>query len=430
MQRTPGLTASDTLVAITTLAFDIAGLELLLPLLTGAKLVIATDAEVLDGRQLLVLLDRTQATVLQATPGAWRLLLDAGWQAPTAGAPTLKALCGGEALPRDLASRMLERAGEVWNMYGPTETTIWSSATRVHSHDTGPLRLGAPIANTQFHVLDPQHQLAPIGVIGELFIGGQGLAQGYWQRPELTAEKFIANPFGEGKLYATGDLARRHEDGTLELLGRTDFQVKVRGYRIELPEIEAALTQHPQVKEAVVIQQKSDAGTARLAAFVATGFSSGDPRAASLIAALPTLLAKTLPDYMVPQSFAVLAELPRTPNGKVDRKALPSLQFQEPLRTFTAPSTPTQQTLATIWAEVLEIASVSIHDSIFELGADSLVIFRIAARAQREGLAVNATQIFQHRTIAALAEALEQGRTDAPVRVTTRITAASATSTR
>ena len=279
-------------------------------------------------------------------------------------------------------------------------------------------------------MLDPQHQLAPLGVAGELFIGGAGLAQGYWNRPELTAEKFIQNPYGPGRhperLYATGDLARRHDDGSLELLGRSDFQVKVRGYRIELAEIEAALTQHPQIKEAVVLQQKSDAtGVTRLAAFVAAGFPADDPRAAPLVAGLPVLLGRKLPDYMVPQAFAVLPELPRTPNGKLDRKALPQLQHAEAPRTFTPAATANQKLLAVIWAEVLEVAAVSITDSIFELGADSLVIFRIAARAQREGLRLNATQIFQYRTVAALCDALEDTFASAPVRVTTRITAAS-----
>ncbi len=199
MQQSPGLTPDDTLVAITTLAFDIAALELLLPLLTGAKLVIATTAEVHDGRLLLALLERTQATVLQATPGAWRILIDAGWNAHST--PRLKALCGGEALPRDLADRILPRAAQLWNLYGPTETTIWSTATRVLP-GTGPLRLGPPIANTQLYILDPHLQPQPIGIPGELYIAGDGLARGYWNRPELTAEKFLPSPFGPGRMYS------------------------------------------------------------------------------------------------------------------------------------------------------------------------------------------------------------------------------------
>jgi len=427
MQREPGLGADDVLVAITTLAFDIAGLELLLPLLTGAKLVVATDAEVLDGRLLLGLLERTKATTLQATPGAWRILVDAGWTKSM----QLKALCGGEALPRELAEKLLDRAGEVWNMYGPTETTIWSSATRVE-RGTGSVRIGPPIANTQFYVLDQRHQPVPIGVTGELYIGGAGLARGYWKRPELTAEKFIASPFGADRIYATGDLARWHDDGSIELLGRSDFQVKIRGYRIELAEIEAAIMAHPGVSEAVVTHHKSDStGATRLIAYVAAGLAGDEARAASLIRELPMLLNRTLPEYMVPASFVVLEELPRTANGKIDRKALPQpstlSQFgaYAAIRPFAPATTPVQKQLAKIWAEVLELSAVSISDSIFELGADSLLIFRIAARAQREGLPVNATLIFQQRTIAAICEALEHQTVSAPLRATARIAAAS-----
>ena len=420
MQHEPGLTSSDTLVAITTLAFDIAGLELLLPLLTGAKLIVATDAEVHDGRQLLNLLERTQATVLQATPGAWRILIDAGWNSSL----PLKALCGGEALHRELADKLLDRAGEVWNVYGPTETTIWSSATRVlfpaaGARGTGAMRIGPPIANTQFYILDPQRQPAPIGVTGELFIGGAGLARGYWDRPGLTSEKFLANPFGQGRIYATGDLARFHDDGSIELLGRADFQVKIRGYRIELAEIEAAIMAHPQVKEAVVAQHKSDSGITRLIAYL-TASQAPDT--------LHAHLAQTLPDYMIPASFIVLDKLPRTANGKIDRKSLPQpteFSVDNSSRPFVPASTPAQKQLARIWAEVLELSNISIDDSIFELGADSLLIFRIAARAQREGIPLNATSIFQQRTVAGVCDALQRENIKTSVRASTRIAAAS-----
>ena len=423
MAAEPGLCTSDVLVAVTTLAFDIAALELLLPLVTGAKLVIATSEQVQDGPLLLDLMERTGATVLQATPGAWRILIDAGWT----GERPLKALCGGEALPRELAERMLDRTAELWNVYGPTETTIWSSATRV-TRGTGALRLGMPIANTQFYVLDPRRQLVPLGVTGELYIGGEGLARGYWKRPELTAEKFIQTEFG-GRIYATGDLARRLGDGSIELLGRADFQVKIRGYRIELAEIEAALSRDEQVREAVVVAAKAASGVSRLVAFVATGWAAEDARSAELIATLRELLLRTLPEYMVPSAIVVLGELPRTPNGKIDRKALPApdqtLAQAGPARTSVPPSTPAEVLLAGIWAEVLEISEVSVTDSIFDLGADSLLIFRIAARAQREGLPVNATLIFQRRTIAGICAAVEEQKAAPQMRVKTRIAAAS-----
>ncbi len=412
MQQTPGLKPDDVWVAVTTPAFDIAALELLLPLMTGAKLVVATDAEVTDGPLLLALIERSRsaagATVLQATPGAWRILIDAGWTAAT----RLKVLSGGEALPRELAEKLLERSQEVWNMYGPTETTIWSSATRV-THGAGPVRIGPPIANTQFYILNKHRNPCGFGVMGELYIGGAGLARGYWQRPELTAEKFTVNPFEPGRIYATGDLARLHVDGSFELLGRTDFQVKVRGYRIELAEIEAALMRYPSLREAVVVQAKNG----RLAAYLSAQDEIGTTE-------LPALLARTLPEYMVPSSFTVLEQLPRTANGKVDRKALPEAAAETLTREFLLASTPEQTLLAGIWSELLEVSQVSIAESVFELGADSLLIFRMAARAQREGLPVNATMIFQQRTIAAICAALETGKAAAPTKAAPRIAAA------
>jgi amino acid adenylation domain-containing protein len=412
MEREPGLSRTDVLVAVTTLAFDIAGLELLLPLLTGARLVIANEEQVADGYFLLQLLRSSKATVLQATPGTWRMLIDAGWSREL----PLKVLCGGEALPRDLADQLVERSDQVWNVYGPTETTIWSSATRVTA-GTGPLLIGPPIANTQFYVLDHRLQPVPVGVVGELYIGGMGLARGYWKRTDLTAERFLSNPFAQGRIYKTGDLGRWHVDtegqGRVELLGRTDFQVKIRGYRIELGEIEVALNRHPAVREAVVVAHTSKgAGTAitRLVAYVDAGNSA--EHASALTADLLTMLAGSLPEYMIPTAILALPQLPRSPNGKIDRKSLPDaetflkagLHFAQ--RPFAAPTTPEQKKLVEIWAEVLMLDRVSITDSIFELGADSLLIFRIAARSQKEGLNVTAAQIFKHRTILALSDGL------------------------
>ena len=437
MAQTPGLTSADTLVAVTTLAFDIAALELLLPLITGAKLIVATDDQVQDGAQLLRLLESSHATVLQATPGLWRILIDAGWNAQSRSLP-LKVLCGGEALPRDLAERLLDRSDEVWNVYGPTETTIWSSATRVVREEgtrgQGPLHIGPPIANTTFYVLDDLQQPTPIGVTGELYIGGQGLARGYWNRPELTAEKFVPNPFAQAgstsRIYRTGDLARFHPDGSVELLGRADFQVKLRGFRIELGDIEAALNQHPAVRDSVVIQQKFSDSASRLVGFVET--TEAAPEDAILIPELEQILNRTLPEYMIPAALIALASIPRNQNGKIDRKALPQLSTSDQAalkskqKPYTAPESPEEVQLAAIWSETLELKQVSITDSIFELGADSLLIFRIAARAQREGLPINATQIFQHRTIQALCRALQQKDPAAtPVRPGSRIAVAS-----
>jgi len=405
MEREPGLSASDTLVAVTTLSFDIAALELFLPLIAGARLAIANREEVLDGFRLLKLLEQSQATVLQATPAGWRLLLEAGWK----GQPRLKVLCGGEALPRDLADSLLAASDEVWNVYGPTETSIWSSATRLEKQP-GPVPIGPPIANTQFYVLDERLHPVPVGVIGELFIGGAGLALGYWNRPELTAEKFLPNPFGEGRVYRTGDLARWLSDGHIELLGRTDFQVKVRGFRIELGEIESALAEHPAVRDAVVAAVEVGRGDRRLAAWV--DLTPAQPPA-DLDAQLYSLLSRKLPEYMRPAVITVMPALPRTANGKIDRKSLPYPAFtgKTQKQTFTPAETPEQKKLAAIWADVLQLEQVSITDSIFELGADSLLIFRISVRAGREGLPIQPAQIFQHRTIANLSSVLSESRT-------------------
>ena len=401
MQREPGLTADDVLVAVTTLAFDIAALELFLPILIGAKLVIATDEQATNGTLLLRLLEDSHATMLQATPGSWRILLEAGWSASL----PLKVLCGGEALPRDLADKLLGRSSDVWNVYGPTETTIWSSANRVTSGTT-PLRIGPAIANTQFYILDGAQRIAPIGVAGELCIGGDGLARGYWNRPELTAEKFLSNPYGPGRIYCTGDLGRWHADGTIELLGRSDFQVKIRGYRIELGEIEAAFAGHPQVREAIVLaHQPTGSVSAQLVAFVDAGESAENSE--QLITTLREMLERALPAYMVPQIIVALRELPRLPNTKVDRKALLALAAEHTYsgpqkRAHTPPANDEERRCVAIWADILQLEQVSTTDSIFELGADSLAVFRIAARAQREGLPIKPAQIFEHRTIVAI----------------------------
>ena len=405
MEREPGLSVSDTLVSVTTISFDIAALEIYLPLLAGARLVIATNEQVPDGFRLLSLLQQSKATIMQATPVGWRILLEAGWR----GKPRLKVLCGGEALPRDLADSLLACSDEVWNLYGPTETTIWSSATRLE-RQAGPVPIGPPIANTQFYVLDERMQTVPIGVTGELFIGGTGLARGYWHRPELTARKFLPNPFGAGRVYRTGDLARWIGNGHIEVLGRTDYQVKVRGFRIELGEIETTLASHPAIRDAVAAAVADEHGDKRLAAWVdlAVGDSPAD-----LKTQLYSILTDKLPEYMLPAVITVLPSLPRTNNGKIDRKALPPPAFagRPQGRKFTPPETPGQRKLAAIWAEVLKIEKVSITDSIFELGADSLLIFRISARAGREGLSLRPEQIFQHRTIANLSKALEKAGT-------------------
>ncbi len=308
MQREPGLKASDSLLAVTTLSFDIAVLELYLPLITGARVVLASREDAADGARLLTLLNGV--TVMQATPASWRLLLEAGWQ----GSPSFTALIGGEALPLDVAKTLASKVGALWNMYGPTETCVWSTLWRVPPNPRRVL-IGKPIANTQCHVLDAQRRPVPIGVVGELSIAGAGLALGYHQRPELTAARFV-----DGR-YRTGDLARWLADGTLECLGRNDSQVKLRGYRIELGEIEEALNQHPSVRQAAVVLREVKPGDPRLLGYLVThsGRTVTD-------AELRTHLKKTLPDYMLPQHIVRLERMPLSPAGKIDRKALPPFE--------------------------------------------------------------------------------------------------------
>jgi amino acid adenylation domain-containing protein len=275
MAARPGLTSADTLVAVTTLSFDIAVLELFLPLCNGAQLVIADREVAGDGQRLAELIAASNTTVMQATPATWQLLLAADWP----GQPGLKILCGGEALPRELADRLLATGAELWNMYGPTETTIWSSVSKVA--ETGPVTIGRPIGNTQMYIVDEQLRPVPVGVPGELCISGDGVAKGYFKRPELTGERFVANPFepAGNALYRTGDIARYRGDGEIECLGRNDNQVKVRGYRIELGEIETVLARHPAVTQAVVAAREDREGDKRLVGYLiadATAISSDE----------------------------------------------------------------------------------------------------------------------------------------------------------
>lgn len=397
MRKKPGLSSTDTLVAVTTISFDISGLELYLPLIVGAKLVVASRPVASDGLQLLELLARSGVTVMQATPITFRLLLEAGWK----GTPHFKALCGGEALPRELCNRIIACGVPLWNMYGPTETTIWSATSEVFAGD-GPVTVGPPIDNTQFYVLDSRLQPVPMGVAGELFIAGDGVARGYYKRAELTAERFLANPFAgaaSNRMYRTGDLVRRLPNGHFEFLGRLDGQIKLRGFRIELGEIEAALSSHPAVKQAVVLVREDTPGDKRLVAYL-TPNVGGIPASGEL----RSFLLTKLPDYMIPAAFITLTTIPLTPNGKVDRKALPAPDWAKQARstTFVEPRNPDEQKMAAIWAEVLRVDKVGIQDNIFELGADSLHVFQIVARAAKAGLDVKPRQILQFRNIEAI----------------------------
>lgn len=377
MQKQPGLAPHDILASVTTLSFDIAGLELYLPLITGATVVILPADTSADGTALAQALEQARATVMQATPATWRLLVETGW----AGRPGFKMLCGGEALPAALARQLLERGSELWNMYGPTETTIWSTLCRIQSADEV-ISIGRPIANTEVYILDEHLQPTPIGVAGQLFIGGDGLARGYLNRPDLTAEKFSAHPFrASARLYATGDLARYHADGRIECLGRSDAQIKLRGFRIELGEIEAVLAQHPAVQHAVVTVREDSPGDKRLAAYlILNAGATCSPRE------LRQALREQLPAYMVPAAYVFLEAFPLTPNGKIDRHALPAPTATggEAQKAAQPPATPSEQLVADIWRTALGVEQVSVYDNFFDLGGHSLLAMQVIAQIQEQ----------------------------------------------
>ena len=400
MQREPGLTAQDVVLAVTTVSFDIAVLELFLPLITGAKVVIAPPEAVADGIALKALLERHGVTLMQATPATWRLLLDAGWR----GGAHLKLLCGGEAWPRELAEALLARCGSLWNMYGPTETTVWSAVARVRPGEA--VRIGPPIANTQLYVLQNGLQPAPLLAPGELYIGGEGVAKGYLNRAELTAERFIADPFvtSGGRLYRTGDLVRRLPDGSIEFLGRADHQVKIRGFRIELDEIANVLRQVPHVEDAVVAVEERG-GDKQIVAFLTSRERALD------IAGLKTALAQTLPAYMVPSSFSILDAFPLTPNGKIDRKALLAADRMAATGSHghEPPATPTEIGLARIWQDILKLDRVGRDDDFFALGGHSLMITRLIYEINKTyNVSLGIPELFRQPTVKTLAAVIDR----------------------
>jgi amino acid adenylation domain-containing protein len=399
MRESLQLKSGDTLLAVTTISFDIAGLEVWLPLLVGARIVVAKQSAALDGQQLGEMIARHDVKFLQATPVTWQLLLAAGWQ----GKADLTALCGGEALPRELAAQLRPLAGRLWNLYGPTETTIWSTAWLVEDGDA-PVLIGRPLANTQCYILDEQRQPVPAGVVGELYIAGDGLARGYRNQPKLTEEKFVSNPFVPGKLmYRTGDLARYRADGNIECLGRIDRQVKVRGFRIELGEIESVLRSHPGVREAVAAVPEGQ--EKRLVAYVVL---SGEPACAT--AELREYLKRNLPEYMVPAAWVVLPALPLTPNGKIDRKALPlpnADALVERSTEYMAPASEMEQKVAAIWQDVLGIAKVGRTDNFFDLGGHSLLLARVHSQLRQAfNQDITIVDMFRRTTVQALAHHL------------------------
>ena len=371
MQCTPGLTSADRMLAVTTLCFDISVLELFLPLIVGGTTVIAPSEVTVDSIALSELIDAAAITVMQATPATWRLLLDGGWQ----GREGMKILCGGEALDRPLADRLLVSGGSLWNMYGPTETTIWSTCQQIRE-DSASISVGRPIANTQAYILDAHRQPVPVGVAGDLYIGGAGVAIGYHRRDALTAERFTVNPFLQsGRMYDTGDRARFRTDGTIELLGRTDQQIKLRGFRIEPGEIEAVLSAHPAVQESAVRICERHSADQSLVAYVVFRGASVQREV------MRDYLKRHLPDYMIPALFLPLTELPLTPNGKLDRRMLPEPDWEsESLTTKVAPRTPVESALCSLFKVVLRTGEIGVHDNFFDLGGHSLLATQLVSR--------------------------------------------------
>ncbi|HEX9840752.1 MAG TPA: amino acid adenylation domain-containing protein [Anaerolineales bacterium] len=420
MRQRLGITADDTFLAVTTLSFDIAVLELLLPLTTGARVVIASSDVAADGALLVNALDASRATFMQATPASWRSLLEAGWQ----GKDDLKILCGGEALTTDLAEQLLKHGAQLWNLYGPTETTIWSTIYEVTSseRDVNPgisntVAIGRPIANTQIYILDADLEPVPVGVPGDLYIGGDGVSRGYLHRPELTAERFIPNPFDSlSVIYKTGDIARYLPDGNIEFFGRSDQQVKVRGFRIETGEVEVALAQLPAVRQAVVVAWKERSSDASLVAYVVPAEAAKEADASQLRA----FLRQKLPDYMVPSIFVNLDSLPLTPNGKVDRKALPRPSQARPKlkAVYVPPRTQLELELVEICAQVLGLENQSSHpvvgvnDNFFDLGGHSLLgtrlVFLLREKYGLEAADLPLRALFEHPTVANLARIIER----------------------
>jgi amino acid adenylation domain-containing protein len=413
MHHTPGINADDRLLAITTVAFDIAGLELFLPLINGACVYLAGTEIAADGLQLMRLMNEWRPTIMQATPATWKMLIEAGWK----GDPQLKALCGGEALPRELADELLARSASLWNMYGPTETTIWSTLQRVQ-RNTGPLvPIGHAIDATNVYILDRHQELMPMGIPGEIYIGGAGVANGYFKRPDLTQERFLPDGFAaqtNARMYRTGDAGRLRSDGAFEHLGRLDSQIKLRGFRIEPGEIEVALKDNAAIRDALVIAREDHPGDVRLVAY----YIPASVDASNLpLTDLVEPLRRKLPSYMIPAAFVALRAFPQTPNGKIDRRALPRPDGDANTSNgvagedYLAPRDELEAELVRLWEEILNSKAIGVRDNFFMLGGHSLLAVRCFARIeQRLSVVLPMATLFERPTIEYLAERIRAER--------------------
>lgn len=414
----PGITADDVLLGVTTVSFDIAGLELYLPLLVGATLVLADAETAKDGRALLQMLQKPvqirptdvnrSISIMQATPVTWKMMLAAGWETRI----PIKILCCGEPMSNDLAQKLIARCDMLFNMYGPTETTIYSTGKQILASDEI-ITIGRPIQNTQVYILDEQLRLVPEGIIGELYIAGDGVARGYLNRTELTQEKFVPNPFdksGKSTMYRTGDLGKFMANGEIYCLGRVDQQIKIRGYRIEPGEIEQALMRLSDSKEVLVMAREDRPGDQRLVAYLVTDRSMATEAFMKQVPVWRSKLQEALPDYMVPADFIHMPAFPVTPNGKIDRKSLP-----KPDRALWAagsetaePSTDTQKLIAAIWADALGLAKIGVHDDFFEIGGHSMIAVQVMTELEKEtGRRLPLSTLMTYPTIQKLAQFID-----------------------
>jgi len=407
MRQNPGMKAGEKLLAITTVSFDIAGLELYLPLIAGGTVILADNEECKDGRLLLKKMASHQIDFMQATPATWRMLIVSGWNKPM----NFKLLCGGEALPSDLAAKLLHLVGPFWNVYGPTETTIWSTVKMIQ--DAADITIGKPISNTQVYILNKDLNPCPSGVVGEICIGGIGVAKGYHHRDELTAEKFISDPFSKGQgsqIYRTGDLGKFLPNGELLCLGRMDFQVKVRGYRIELEEIEAKLNQIAGIEQAAVSTWEPNPGDVRLVAYVVRGKKPNEQSEDHLIMQCKERLKDTLPEYMVPTEWVLMDKLPLTNNNKVDRKALPkpNKNAGNSQIELSQPVTEEQKTVQKIWQKLLGAGNIGLESDFFELGGHSLLAVELMVAIENQtGQKLPVNSVFQYPTLKNFSNLLE-----------------------
>ncbi len=409
MQERPGFTRGQSLLSVTTLSFDIAALELFLPLVSGGTVIIADRETVSDPPRLAALIAGARPDMMQATPATWRALIESGWR----GAKDTTVLCGGEALSRDLADQLLPRCAALWNMYGPTETTIWSTVERVTAGSER-IAIGRPIANTSIYILDASGNPVPAGVVGEIHIGGAGVAQGYHHRDALTRERFVERAVAPAaRLYRTGDLGRFRRDGTIECLGRTDHQVKIRGFRVAIEEVEAALAAHPGLVAAAARAWPDGSGAHSLAGYFV---SHTEPLPSA--AELRRFMRQSLPDYMIPSRFVALSALPMTPNRKIDRNALPEPESNVVAIAPAAPQTEHETKLADIWKDVLGIGTVGRNDNFHDLGGHSLLMAKLLTRIEKQfGRRLSMASIFQAPTLKAMGALLSEPAPAPPSRL-------------